>query len=75
MYTKVVDKDRSLIYYYLTHIYNQYTDYIYENEFRIMQMADFVIDTKTNQMVKCRHTLEYVLDNFKPEPIELEIEK
>lgn len=33
-------------------------------ELKLLQFSDFVIDTHTNQLVKCRYTLEDIFDQF-----------
>lgn len=33
-------------------------------ELKLLQFSDFVIDTRTNQLLKCRYMLEDIFDQF-----------
>ena len=60
---KVVDEIKNLIYYYPNlEIFNMALSSQYEID--KLLLAEFALDTKNNQLIKCRYSVEDLVDQF-----------
>jgi hypothetical protein len=59
-------EDINLVYYYRSNLmcYNKFVELRSSPSLDRMLLADFVFDRNSNKLIKCRESLEYVLDIF-----------
>ena len=69
-YVKVVVEGEIACYINTDHFVTFFEEYVkYPSRIKMVQFADCAINLKTNELIKCRRTLESIFDNGFPRPI------